>query len=179
VRNIGDFFDNSAHLGDLDPRYDDENDDVRDPFVLGEAPEPEWIPRAPRSASRARTSGSRNGAVPRQRSAAVVDWREAVRRWLVAHPGASYKACRNAVRAAGHVGVSREDVAEVARALHASSATKRKTTRGATTSRTQAQTEKYRKHVPKPEKPSDVIDFKIKYCESCSMAIRPDGGCRC
>jgi hypothetical protein len=86
----------------------------------------------------------------------------------VAHPGASYKACRNAVRAAGHVGVSREDVAEVARALHASSATKRKTTRGATTSRSQAQTEKYHKHVPKPEKPSDVIDFKVKYCESCS-----------
>ena len=48
MRRINDGFNNVAHLHDLDPRYDRENDDVRDRVEFGEAPQREWIPRGTR-----------------------------------------------------------------------------------------------------------------------------------
>jgi hypothetical protein len=180
VRSIDDRYSNKAHLEDLDPCYDHQNDDVRDPFVLGEAKEREWIPQvgsAPLQRRGPRSPTSRN-LVPRQRPGSTADWREAVRRWLLANPSGSYVACRDAIRIDGHVGVSRRDIASIARSLSRTTSSQPKKARKSTASG--AAPKKQRAQESRKPKRSDTTTTKIKYCDGCDMAIQPDNGsCRC
>lgn len=160
MRRINDGFNNVAHLHDLDPRYDRENDDVRDRVEFGEAPQREWIPRGTRI---------RSASTPPKGT-----WQAAVRRWMKRNPGRSYKACADAVAGMGHAGVTRAMVSEVMRQQPKPA----KKTKKAKPMAVRKAVPQYRPYVPQP-RPPELPLVKIRYCDGCGLAISESGACRC
>ncbi|WP_433716805.1 hypothetical protein ACQP2U_22645 [Nocardia sp. CA-084685] len=101
VGNIDDWYQDRAHRGDLDPRYDFENDDVRDPIQFGELPQREWAiqPARPRCRTPTMASTSRQAYV---------------RRWLTENPNGSNLTCRDSAHGSGFTAVTKKMVSDVA-----------------------------------------------------------------
>lgn len=168
MRSINDWYDNSAHRGDLDPRYDPENDEVRDRPEFGEAPQREWIPRGA-SGVRGSDSARRRSTVRKKAATSSTDWRGAVRTWLKLLPAGSYIKCRDAVRRAGYPGVTRKMVAEVARQMQASEYGKKP--KKAT-----------QRHRPRPQSrlsAPEPAPVRRDVCDGCGLVVSELGYCGC
>lgn len=179
MRSIDDWYADRAHREDQDPHYDWENDDVRDPFVLGETPsERAWIPR--KAGGRRTSSPSASGSWKPSRSNdsgighSNRDWRTAAQQWLKQNPRGSHKACRDALAAAGYYGISRKMVTELAGQIsRGHEGTKRKSRKRSSKS------EVYKPYVPRPIERSSVPQPRRVVCDACGLVVPESGFCRC
>ncbi|HEX7301498.1 hypothetical protein [Lentzea sp.] len=158
MRRINDGYNNVAHLHDLDPRYDRENDDVRDRVEFGEAPQREWIPRG--------TRARKTAATPKRR------WHAAARAWVERNPQAGYKACAAAMVRMGYVGVTKATVSELMRQKPEPAKKKAKP------KAVRRPVPQYRPYVPAP-RPPEPPRLKVRYCDGCGLAVSESGACRC
>jgi hypothetical protein len=137
MRGIGDWYGNYAHRSEREPRYDPANDDRPDRVEFGESPQQEWRPRGSR----------RRHFDPYRRTRQEAEWAAAlairsldlpgaIRTWLATHPGRSRRECLQAMRWAGHRGVTLKVVHKVADQVRADKAGRRSSTaRSSTTDR--------------------------------------------
>ncbi|MEU8894838.1 hypothetical protein [Nocardia sp. NPDC048505] len=131
--SIDDWYQNRAHRGDLDPRYDFASDDRPDRLQFGELPQREWMvrpeKRGPRkqpvaTAAKRKPSARKTKAHRRTRAErARPPWELFVRSWLHKHPNAGNSQCRAAAQRAGFP-IDKKAVASVRRALAAERAAK-------------------------------------------------------
>ncbi|SDF41821.1 hypothetical protein SAMN05216553_101540 [Lentzea fradiae] len=193
MRRINERFDNVAHLHDLDPRYDWENDDVRDRVEFGENPQREWVLFGTRGRQAPRQQASRQ-RIPRQQAPRQrkEGWVEAVHNWMKRNPHSSYRTCAAALTGMGYAGITRAKVASVLNEQppkptaksQPKSADKKPLKPAAKKPLKAAKKAKprtvpqYRPYVPRPRPPEPPL-VKIRYCDGCGLAVSDSGACRC
>ncbi len=174
--SIDDWYLSSTQRRGANPNFGPD-DDVPDPFVLGEAPQREWTVRGSRrkarparpvaevsQASKAKNQAGRSARSSsghrRRAPAAKEPWRTFAARWLQTHPNASNRHWREAVEEAGYVGVTAAAISALRKEI--------KPVRG----------KPRRQPVARPA-PSPAPAVKIDYCDGCGIAVGDNGLCRC
>lgn len=195
---------NHAHLDDLDPRRDQENDDPRDPFVFGEVGEAPW--HSPYGIPGNNPTSPSTGGKPRktQSGGKPVTWEEAVLDWMDGNPRRKYLDCANAITREGRFTVTRKMVARVMARAGASKTAKvaespsrsrptrpiaqseqAKPAKGSDRARRTrgsggviAEPKHGRSFAPPPPR-RDEVRVRVERCPSCDMVAGENGRCRC
>lgn len=122
MRGVDDWYLNYAHRHELTPRFSSD-DDVPDPFVLGEAPQREWAAPSrrtvPRPRKQTRTADEIRTLPPADRNGT---WQSAAKKWLTRFPQGTNRECLRALRTAGHTGASTQLIARLREGLPKSTA---------------------------------------------------------
>ncbi len=205
MRRTNNWYDDHAHVIDVLPGYDFENDDRPDPLDIGD------LAVVSEGGMRAAPTGGRAAKPPSPRKPAEEKsepWRKAVRDWRRQYPDSSYKACASAVtRLVGHT-VTRKMVAdELNRKQSTSEPVKRPKSaknrkpavpaQAKPTAKPSKQTKPTKKRSqgtrgkattaqpkPNPHRPPSLphvgdIPTRVVRCDSCDMVVTVNGGCRC
>jgi hypothetical protein len=187
VAGIDDWHLDRAHRYELAPGYS-ANDEIPDPFVLGEVPDREWVVPRRKATRSSRRSGRAVPADPKRQQAAqvaprpaanarrqpsassgwgrIADWKRFALRWLCANPGGSNRELRAAVEEAGFLPLVKAEIS----AVRAQANSTRKAARPTAKPRT-------RRAVPAPSRPDYAPP--VRYCDGCGLAVTSDGRCRC
>jgi hypothetical protein len=95
---------------------------------------------------------------------------------LKQNPGRSYRECRDAVAKAGHFGVDRAMVAEVARQTQAQA---KKGKPKKPEKRKSPASAEFRRYVPRAPEAVEVLRVQQVVCEACGLVVNDNGYCRC
>jgi hypothetical protein len=110
VSGVDDWYLNNAHRNELSPRFS-HDDDISDPFVLGEQPGREWTVPTGRKPQRQKSiSGDRRKIPAADRSG---PWQAAAKKWLTHFPQGTNRECLRALTAAGHRGATTRLIEEL------------------------------------------------------------------
>ncbi|MFC6090585.1 hypothetical protein [Saccharothrix lopnurensis] len=212
MTGIDDWYLNHASWDGVVPGHHWRDDDTRAPNGFGEEPQREWVPQSPKSprpaartgkkastgagktksgTGKAKTSAGKTEAGPRRGGGRSVE--DAVRAWLRANSGRSYRDCALALARNGHQGVTRAHVAEV---MNRPNPQAPRTGRRRAGRRSAARPVRTplppRPALPEPHRPvttsvstwsyvpgTAVERPRPRYCDSCDMAVTESGACRC
>ncbi len=113
MSGIDDWFLDYAHRHELTPGFSPD-DDIPDPFVLGEIPSREWTVPSSRDVPRSRKKRPPAvGLPPLPPADKGGSWQSAARKWLAEFPERTNRECQRALRTAGHRGATTKLIARL------------------------------------------------------------------